>query len=390
MQLNVPIHRLNRCLRFLVIVLMGLIVLMIYPLSGSANNQQSQLNKLVEQIKGLKNILQQKHDKRDALQQDLNNIETKYGEASRNLQQTQQQIQQQQLQIAALENASLFNQNQIQIQRQALAEQLRLSYLLERQGVIKLVLNQQDLSQMNRMLYYYQLLNKYRIQNILNLQTDLAKINNHQQQLYAEYQNLQQLQSQQQQQENNLALMKINRTQLITHINQTISDQNQRLDELIANKKRLEKTLVHLVQSEGTKPGQFRNQNFALQRGHLPWPTKGLVLHYFNTPIAESELKWNGELIEAPDGQPVYAVAPGTVVFSKWLEGYGLLLIINHGGGYMTLYGRNHSLYKHEGDKVSAGDLIATVGQSGGYDKPALYFAIRYRAQPLNPNQWCV
>lgn len=134
----------------------------------------------------------------------------------------------------------------------------------------------------------------------------------------------------------------------------------------------------------------FSNKNFALLRGKLPWPTKGTVLHYFNTTIAKSELKSTAELISAPDEQPVYSVAPGVVVFSKWLEGYGLLIIINHGEGYMTLYGRNHSLYKHEGDQVAAGDLIATVGQSGGYEKPALYFAIRYNAKPLDPNQWCV
>ena len=112
-------------------------------------------------------------------------------------------------------------------------------------------------------------------------------------------------------------------------------------------------------------------------------------MHYFGLPIQQSELKWAGELIEATDEQPVYAIAAGTVVFSKWLEGYGLLLIVNHGGGYMSLYGRNHSLYKREGEKIAGGDLIASVGQSGGYETPALYFGILYNAKPLDPNQWC-
>ena len=183
--------------------------------------------------------------------------------------------------------------------------------------------------------------------------------------------------------------MKDNRTQLINSINNTIRDQNQVLENLNINKKRLEQTLMHLSHTPVTSKENFTYINFAQQRGHLPWPTKGKVMHYFNSPIAQSELKWTGELIEAPDDQPVYAVAPGTVIFSKWLQGYGLLIIINHGHGYMSLYGRNHSLYKHEGDKVSAGDLIATVGQSGGYGKPALFFAIRYNAKPLDPSQWC-
>ena len=358
-----------------------------------AGNQQSQLNHIVEQIKNIKNILQQKHNKRDALQQDLNKIDTAYGEASQNRQQTEQQILRQKQQIATLERSSLLNQNQTQLQQEALAEQIRLAYLLQRQGPVKLLLNQQDLSQTGRLLYYYQSLTLYRFNTIQKLQANLEKINNRQEQLYAQYQVLQKLQQQEQVEEKNLTAMKSNRSQLIMAINQKISDQKQQLEALSANKKRLEQTLIHLAHVTHdkieTKPGHFSNLNFAAQHGRLPWPTRGTVLHYFNTSIANSELKWNGELIEAPDEQPVYSVAAGTVIFSKWLEGYGLLIIINHGGGYMTLYGRNHSLYKHEGEKVSAGDLIATVGQSGGYDKPALYFAIRYNAKPLDPNQWC-
>lgn len=359
-----------------------------FSCSGVASTE-NQLSRLANQIKNIKNALQQKHSKRDALQHDLDQIDTQYGEASQRRQQIEQDTLKQQQQIAALENASSISKNQIQLQQAALAEQLRLSYLLQRQGAIKLFLNQEDFGQMSRMLYYYQTLNVYRTANIQQLQSSLEKIIAQQKQLYAEYQNLKALQLKMQTQEKQLNLMKDNRTQLIASINHTIRDQNQVLENLNINKKRLEQTLVHLTQTPAAFKGNFSNINFARQRGHLPWPTKGKVLHYFNTPIADSELKWSGELIEAPDDQPVYAVAPGTIIFSKWLEGYGLLIIINHGQGYMSLYGRNHSLYKHEGDKVSAGDLIATVGQSGGYDKPALFFAIRYNAKPLDPNQWC-
>jgi murein hydrolase activator len=375
-------------MRYLAIISLTL-VNFFYCTAGIANSQQNQLQHLVAQIKNIKNVLQQKHDTRTALQQELNHIETEYGNTSQNRWQIQQQISRQKQRITALENASVFNQNQILVQRQALAEQLRLSYLLLRQGPVKLLLNQQDFGQINRMLFYYQSLNRYRIKTIQNLQVNLERINNQQQQLYAQYQNLRILEQSQLQAEKTLTQMKTNRSQLMNTINQNIKDQKQRLDKLSNDKIRLEQTLAHLTLKTTTLPGNFSNQNFAAQRGHLPWPTKGVVQHYFNTSIAQSELKWNGELILAPDDQPVYAVAPGKVVFSKWLEGYGLLLIINHGRGYMTLYGRNHSLYKHEGDQVTAGELIATVGESGGYDKSALYFAIRFNAKPLDPNQWC-
>lgn len=366
-----------------------IVLILLFSASAYGASQQNQLNHLVEQIKNIKNILQQKHSKREALQQDLNKIETQYGQASQKRQQTAQEIGQEKQQIAALENAALLGQNHMQTEQRLLAEQLRLSYLLQRQSPVKVLLNQQDFNQMGRMLYYYQALNLYRSNAISQLQNHLEKINQQQQQLYAHYQTLQNLQQQQQSQENNLTVMKVNRTQLITTISQTIDDQKQQLVHLVANKQRLEDTLQRLARERIVTSGNFSNENFAAQRGHLPWPTRGQVLHYFNTTIEHSELKWNGELIAAQDEQPVYSVAAGTVVFSKWMEGYGLLIIINHGSGYMTLYGRNHSIYKSEGDKVSAGDLIATVGQSGGYDRPALYFAIRYNAKPLDPNQWC-
>ncbi len=115
-------------------------------------------------------------------------------------------------------------------------------------------------------------------------------------------------------------------------------------------------------------------QDFAALKGKLSWPTEGSVLPYFGIPIDQSELKWDGILIRAAEDQPVYAVASDKVVFAKWFPGYGLLLIINHGHAYMTLYGRNHNLYKKPGDMVQKGDLVATVGQSGGYEKPSALF----------------
>lgn len=376
-------------MRYLTLSFFILAYFLCSPLSFAANSQ-SQLNHIIEKIKNITNILHEKNNKRNDLQKDLNNIETQYGESSKKTQHTQAQIMRQKQKIIALENASLMNHNQSQLQREALAEQLRLFYLLQRQGPVKLLLNGQDVNQIGRLLYYYEYLNRYRVESIQILQANLEHINNDQQQLYTEYQGLQKLQIQQQDEQKNLTSMKINRTQLILSINNNIQDQKQQLNTLSKNKKRLEQTLAALVHlQKTTSPNNFSNAKFATQRGRLPWPTRGSVLHYFNTPIANSEIKWNAEIIEAPDGQPVYSVAPGAVVFSKWLEGYGLLIIINHGDGYMTLYGRNHSLYKHEGDQVVAGALIATVGQSGGYDKPALYFAIRYNAKPLDPNLWC-
>ncbi len=178
-----------RYLRFIFLIIFNLL----FASTSFAAAPQSQLTHIIEQIKNLKSAIQQKHSKRDTLQQDLNKIETQFGIASENLQQTNHQILKQKIQISALENNALIYQNQMKIQEQALAEQLRLYYLLRRQGPLKLLLNQQDISQFSRTLYYYQALNLYRIETIKRLHGDLTQIYNRQQQLYAEYQILRKL-----------------------------------------------------------------------------------------------------------------------------------------------------------------------------------------------------
>jgi len=127
--------------------------------------------------------------------------------------------------------------------------------------------------------------------------------------------------------------------------------------------------------------------DFTTLKGSLPWPVKGRLAQSFGSPRADS--RWDGVLIEANEGTDIKAVTEGKVVYAEWKMGYGMLLIIDHGHGYMTLYAFNQSLYKHEGDWVEAGDVIATVGQSGGRSQAGLYFGIRQNGTPVDPLEWC-
>ena len=200
------------------------------------------------------------------------------------------------------------------------------------------------------------------------------------------FNDLKQLQQQQKQQLDQITALKSKRSQLIVYINQHIHTQSQKLTQLLNDKHRLEHELSEL----STNP-QFSTavgKSFRHLRHHLNWPTKGKIIPKYGTKIDKSQLKWKGVLFKAQMNQPVYAVADGKVIFARWLPGYGLLMIIYHGQGYMTLYGRNHYLYKKTGDIVRAGDQIAAVGDSGGYQTPALYFAIRHSTIPINPIRW--
>ncbi|MDT4859240.1 Murein hydrolase activator EnvC [compost metagenome] len=129
---------------------------------------------------------------------------------------------------------------------------------------------------------------------------------------------------------------------------------------------------------------------FAKSRGQLPWPVDGrLVARFGSARGGDSRAKWDGVLIGASEGSAVRAVHGGRVVFADWLRGAGLLVILDHGNGYLSLYGHNQRLLKNAGDIVKAGESIATVGTSGGQDTPALYFAIRQQGRPTDPAQWC-
>jgi septal ring factor EnvC (AmiA/AmiB activator) len=127
--------------------------------------------------------------------------------------------------------------------------------------------------------------------------------------------------------------------------------------------------------------------DFSTLKGKLPWPVSGRLAQKFGSP--RSEGAWDGVLIDAREGMEIKAVTRGKVVYAEWLRGYGLLTIIDHGQGYMTLYAFNQSLYKRMGDLVEAGDVIASVGQSGGRSQAGLYFGIRKKGVPIDPLEWC-
>ena len=128
---------------------------------------------------------------------------------------------------------------------------------------------------------------------------------------------------------------------------------------------------------------------FKQQKGKLPWPTSGPFLATFGEPRKQGGLTWNGVLISAKHGTPVRAISHGRVAFADWLQGFGFITIIDHGEGYMSLYGHNETLVKQAGDWVDAGEVIATSGDSGGQPMPGVYFEIRSRGKPVNPSRWC-
>lgn len=355
--------------------------------SGYATNSLKDIKQLDSKIAQMQNSIAKAQNKRQVLLSALAQIETALGQCQQQLDQTNQALTQQQQQYQQVADQVKQSQQTLNQQQLVLAEQLRTAYRAGRQPYLKLLLNQQSAENLHRMLAYYRYINSAQTLIIKSIQHTLVQLKVSEDQLQKAFKTLTQLRAKQLAEKDQLTAVQRKRQQVVVQLNRSISTDRERLSQLITDKHHLESTLAKLnTQMPWEQLGRLP---FAKQKGHLFWPAKGKVLHYFGTQIAKSELRWEGVLIKATQGQGVYAIANGKVVFAKWLPGYGLLIIISHGNGYMTLYGRNHQIYKQAGDIVRAGELIATVGNTGGYSEPSLYFAIRHNAKPLNPTAWC-
>lgn len=270
-------------------------------------------------------------------------------------------------------------------QERLLAKQLRSAYTTGQHDYLKLLLNQKQSEKIQRTITYYQYLNKARTQEIDNFQVTLAALlqvtTEHQEQINQ----LEVLKKSQQQQRLKLSKNKSRRKKTIAALNKKLLSSNQQLTKLKAEEANLTvalQKLEALIRTEIDLIGLSKLKN------KLSWPVKGRLLRRFGSK-KQGYLTWKGVLLGAPIGRQVRTIHNGTVLFSDWLKGYGLLTVIDHGNGYMSLYAHNQTLLKSVGDRVETGEPIALVGQSGGQDLAGLYFEIRHQGKAVNPRLWC-
>ena len=363
-------------------MLLGLIVL---PLCATANNS-SHLHQINHTIFNVKKIITTSKSQQRQQQRALEQLEIDSATIALKMKSNNHTIRVIDTKINKLKKQATHYQSQITQERQHLATNIKAIYMIGKPSNLQLALEQNDPAKIERSLTYYQYLNKQHISDINQLKTTLELAQQTLAELQQSYLQLSQLRRQERNQLRRIRSLKIERNILIKKIKITLRGASHKLQTLLADKQRLEDELRSL----NTNPLLYAaiGKPFSRLRHHLSWPTKGKLIAEYGTKIDKSQLRWKGVLFNAHQDQPVYAVADGKVIFARWLQGYGLLIIIYHGQGYMTLYGRNHYLYKKTGDIVHAGDQIAAVGDSGGHQRPSLYFAIRHNTLPLNPTGW--
>lgn len=383
---------------------------------------QQHIEQVKKDIQQLQQLLKQTQGAKSGAERELQRTEESMGELEKKVRQLEEQIKNTQHDLGQLNKQETKLQKQRLRQQELIALQGRAVYQAGHSEPLRLLLNQQQPGHLHHNLTYYQYMHKARAEQVNRYNQTLAQISDVQARISAQQSSLEQQKKAVLDDREKLAELRQQRKQAVAKLARQQQQQQKQLDtkkrdqqELNALLKTIDEALARQAQEERLRleraqaiARQQQNSNatgaplvqvssafthpggqFDKARGKLPWPVSGALIAQFGAARGDSRSQWDGVLIQAQEGATVHAIHPGRVVFADWLRGAGLLIILDHGNGYLSLYGHNQSLLSSTGDTVAAGQAIATVGNSGGQANTALYFGIRKQGKALDPSQWC-
>lgn len=426
------------------LITLALVCLLQPAFADERAQTQQQLDATRQDITELKKLLGKLQEEKSGVQKDLRGTETEMGKLEKQVQELQKELKKSESELERLDAEKKKLQSARVEQQRLIAIQARAAYQNGRQEYLKLLLNQQNPEKFSRTLTYYDYLSEARLEQLATFNETLRQLANVEQEIANQQSQLLDQKTALDSQRDELDKVRKERQQALAKLNDDVKARDAKLqareqDQADLGKvlKTIEETLARqareaeqarqkalLAQQEAEKKrereaaeavasattdapaprkparaapgplvssaGESFGGPFASARGKLPWPVDGRLLARFGeTRGDDTRAKWDGVMISAGAGTQVHAIHGGRVVFADWLRGAGLLVILDHGNGYLSLYGHNQTLLKAAGDVVKAGESISTVGNSGGQDTPALYFAIRQQGRPSDPAQWC-
>ena len=368
----------------------GLLLLLLLPALAWGENTPSkaQLAQLKDRISELSAAQNRELRKRDSVQADLREAELRISRLSREQRNLEQQAGEARQRLAKLEKEQAQLAREKQTQLDWLAKPVRASYQAGRQERIKLLLNQEQPDQIARLLRYQEYYQRARSNRLQQVNGELDELMAVSLRVEQARQALLDKRSDVQRHADKLQGAQKSRQQTLASLNRSLDDRSSSLSQLRRDQQQLEKLLADMQRSLNDIPADLGGTPFGKLAGKLPWPLDGNIGTSYNS-AREGALRWQGVILNASAGTPVRSVYAGRVVFADWLRGYGLLTIVDHGNGYLTLYGYNQSLLREVGEWVSAGDSLALAGNSGGNRASGLYFEIRHRGKAVNPTRWC-
>jgi septal ring factor EnvC (AmiA/AmiB activator) len=393
-----------------------ILFLMLITTSSFADSQQQKIKKQIKQASSSLHAAQSRSSK---LSNEVNGLEKNLSDISKSQYRTEKKMENlgKKLGQASYEKQQLLVS--IDEQKEALAQQMQALYTSGEQSHLRLLLKQDDPSDIGRTIKYFEYLNRSRLDKIKTIRTSLKKVKQMEQKIAGDRSKLTGLKGKLSTQKNSLNKTLKKREKSLTRAKKQVANKATKLKKLKKQEARLSRVIASLINkqkkkqeekrkskpsqsrkqlakaSKKTKPkgkivtsSKFTSRPFSSLRGRLSWPVRGRMIHRYGSK-RNAKQRWRGVVIEAPGGRKVRAVARGKIEFAGRLNGYGYLIIIRHDKSYRSLYAYNRAIYKRTGQTVNAGEVIAAVGNSGGQAKNALYFEIRRGTRLQNPSRWC-
>lgn len=364
---------------------------LLFGASSALAEQQvtpGQIQALQEEISEIDEWLSDAEEDRSSLERQLAELEKNIGRLTRERRELRIQASQQQKRLAELDQQETKLVRTLDSQRESLKKQIRAAWMEGDAPAVKVLLNEIDPDKIARTMTYYEYLSRDTVERLEAFSANLKQLKITRQEVQAGKARLARLEQDVADRQQKLAASKSQRQQTLASLKADIKNRLNEREQLEADRQRLEKLLREVEQAIADIPSPNESAPFGSLQKKLPWPSAGKVVSAFGQSYADGKLRHSGMLINTPEEAEVKAVHYGRVVFANWLRGFGLITILDHGDGYMTLYGHSSSLFTSPGDWIEAGEPIAQAGRTGGTEDPAVYFEIRQNGKPINPNRW--
>jgi septal ring factor EnvC (AmiA/AmiB activator) len=361
------------------------------PVTAEMARHERELGELMGRLHELQQELTDREQHRDALYQDLERNERDIAALALAGRQLLAMVTEQRRAVADLGARQAKTARELAGARAELTKLLRSAYAMGRGDRLRMLLNREDLTRSGRVFGYYRCLGRERAARIAEVERLAAKLETLRAEAEAEAERLQRLAESQEQTRLRLESAQAERSTIVADLDASIAEDRDQLSALNQDAEAL-RSLIDRLRREAQIAAEIglSQEDIESRQARLDWPiAEARLLSRFHRAEAATDLHADGVMIAADEGTEVHAVHNGRVVYADWLRGFGMLMVIDHGDGYMTLYGHNQTLLKEVGEWVGSGEVIALTGASGGSGGPGLYFAIRHDGEPLDPERWC-
>lgn len=353
------------------------------------DNEQEKLAELQAELRARQQVLDNSKASAKELADVLKASELDIAKVAKKLTQTNDHLRQLQAEQQSLQQEQSSLKAAIRQQQSLLSSQLKSAFMAGHYDYAKMMFYQEDAKTFERVITYYQYLAKARQSEITKFKDNVARLETVTASLAEKAASLLALLNEQKNQRAVLLTRQNDRKKTLAKLNQTIASESERIAALQEDEKALREAIeaARIAAQRAAEAAQISLDGLAKLKGKLSAPVEGRVRKLFGNR-RQGQVRWKGIIIDGEEGDAVKSIASGKVLYADWLRGFGLVAIVDHGEGYMSVYGHNQALLKQAGDDVRRGENLALVGRSGGQTSPNLYFEIRHKGKALNPTAW--